>query len=80
MTNFHACEFRTEKNDAYGALTDLEMTLVLADALKPGGEMHFYTGSDGYKATLAVIEGLQKARGFTETGAFKTLRIFTKPR
>jgi hypothetical protein len=80
VTNFHACEFRTEANDAYGALTDLEMTLVLADALKPGGEMHFYTGSDGYKATIAVIEDLKKARGFTETGAFKTLRIFTKPR
>jgi hypothetical protein len=76
----HACEFRTEKNDTYGALTDLEMTLVLADALRPGGEMHFYTGSDGYKATLAVIDGLKAARGFADTGSFKTLRILTKPR
>jgi hypothetical protein len=80
VTNFHACEFRTEKNDAYGALTDLEMTLVLADKIKPGGEMHFYTGSDGYKATLAVIDNLKTQRGFTETDAYKTLRILTKPR
>jgi len=80
VTNFHACEFRTEKNDAYGALTDLEMTLVLADSIKPGGEMHFYTGSDGYKKTLAVIDSLMAQRGFTETGAYKTLRILTKPR
>jgi hypothetical protein len=79
VTNFHACEFRTEKNDAYGALTDLEMTLVLADSIKPGGEMHFYTGSDGYKNTLAVIDSLKAQRGFTETGAYKTLRILTKP-
>jgi hypothetical protein len=80
VTNFHACEFRTEKNDAYGALTDLEMTLVLADSIKPGGEMHFYTGSDGYKNTLAVIDSLKAQRGFTEADAYKTLRIFTKPR
>jgi hypothetical protein len=56
------------------------MTLVLADAIKPGGEMHFYTGSDGYKKTLAVIDSLIAQRGFTETGAYKTLRILTKPR
>jgi len=80
VTNFHACEFRTEKNDAYGALTDLEMTLVLADSIKPGGQMHFFTGSDGYKNTLAVIDSLKAQRGFTETGAYKTLRILTKPR
>ena len=80
ITNFHACEFRTEKNDAYGALTDLEMTLVLADSLKPGGEMHFYTGSDGYKAALDVIDSLKTQRGFTEADAYKTLRILTKPR
>jgi hypothetical protein len=42
--------------------------------------MHFYTGSDGYKATLAVIEVLKAARGFTDAGDYKTLRIFTKPR
>ena len=28
---FHVGEFRTPENDAYGALTDLEMTLILAD-------------------------------------------------
>ncbi len=80
VTNFHACEFRTEANDAYGALTDLGMTLVLADKIKPGGEMHFYTGSDGYKNTLAVIDGLKAQRGFIEAGSFKTLRILAKPR
>lgn len=78
VTNFHACEFRTEKNDAYGALTDLEMTLVLADAIKPGGEMHFYTGSDGYKKALAVIDGLKAARPFVEAGSYKTLRRLKK--
>lgn len=80
VTNFHTCEFRTEKNDAYGALTDLAMTLVLADALKPGGEMHFYKGSDGYQRTLPVIEGLKAQRPFDEAGEFKTLRILRKRR
>ena len=31
---FHVGEFRTPENDSYGALTDLEMTLVLADKLQ----------------------------------------------
>jgi hypothetical protein len=79
VTNFHACEFRTEANDSYGALTDLGMTLVLADKIRSGGEMHFYTGSDGYNNTLAVIGGLKAERGFTEAGRYKTLRILAKP-
>jgi hypothetical protein len=37
---FHVGEFRTPDNDAYGALTDLEMTLVLAD--KPIGEWNTF--------------------------------------
>ncbi len=47
-TLFHIGEYRTAENDKYGALTDTEMTLVLAEALRPGGEIHFYTGSFAY--------------------------------
>jgi hypothetical protein len=32
---FHVGEFRTPENDAYGALTDLEMTYMLADKMRP---------------------------------------------
>ncbi len=37
VTLFHACEFRNEKNDAYGALTDLEVMELFVDKLSPAG-------------------------------------------
>jgi hypothetical protein len=76
---FHVGEFRTPDNDAYGALTDLEMTLMLADKTKPGGEILFYTGSFAYDKAEAVGAELVKQRAFERAGAYKTLQIFRKP-
>ena len=78
VTLFHVGEFRTSENDAYGALTDLDMTLVLADKLKPGGEIHFYTGSFAYDKAEAVAKELVKSRPFEDAGEFKSLRIYRK--
>ncbi len=78
-TLFHIGEYRTEENDKYGALTDTEMTLVLADALRPGGEIHFYTGSFAYDKGEAAGRELVTSRGFIDAGRFKTLHIFRKP-
>ena len=75
---FHVGEFRTEKNDAYGALTDLEMTKVLCDRTKPGGEILFYSGSYAFDVAERVTAELVKARVLAESGSFKTLRIFKK--
>ena len=76
---FHIGEYRTEHNDTYGALTDTEMTLVCADRLKPGGEIHFYTGSFAYdKAEAAGVE-LVKSRGMQQVGRYKSLMIYKKP-
>jgi hypothetical protein len=77
-TLFHLGEYRTADSDAYGALTDLEMTLVLADKLKPGGEIHFYAGSFAYDKAEAVGRELVKLRPFSEQPPYKTLRIFRK--
>lgn len=77
-TLFHIGEYRTEENDKYGALTDEEMTLVLADRLRPGGEIHFYTGSFAYDKGQAAGRALIEKRGFTDAGTFKTLHIFRK--
>src|SRR5215470_1013255 len=62
VTLFHVGEFRTPESDAYGALTDLEMTLLLADRLRPGGEIHFYKGSFAYDRAQAVGAELVKTR------------------
>ena len=75
---FHVGEFRTPENDAYGALTDLEMTLVLADKLRPGGEILFYTGSFAYDKATAVAQELVKLRPFDPASPYKSLQIFKK--
>jgi len=75
---FHVGEFRTPDNDAYGALTDLGMTLILADKLKRGGEMLFYRGSYAYDKAEAVAEELVRQRPFEKRGCYKSLTIFGK--
>jgi len=72
---FHVGEYRTADNDSYGALSDLEMALVLADKLKPGGEMLFYTGSFAYDQAELVASELIKQRALQPAGNFKSLRI-----
>jgi hypothetical protein len=78
VTLFHAGEYRTAENDAYGALTDLEMALVLAGKIKPEGQMLFYTGSFAYDKAEAVAAELIGRHGFERAGAFKTLEIIQK--
>jgi hypothetical protein len=78
VTLFHVGEFRTPENDRYGALTDLEMTLLLADKVKPGGEILFYTGSFAYDKAEAVAQELVKARPFAPASDYKTLKIYRK--
>ena len=75
---FHVGEFRTPENDAYGALTDLEMTLMLADKTKPGGEILFYSGSFAYDKAEAVGKELVKQRPSSRRRDYKSLRIFRK--
>ena len=71
---FHVGEFRTPENDAYGALTDLEMTLMLADKIRPGGEMLFYSGSFAYDKAEAVAQELVQQRPFEPAADYKSLR------
>jgi hypothetical protein len=75
---FHVGEFRTPENDSYGALTDLEMTLIMADKLRPGGEIMFYTGSYAFDKAEAVAQELVKVRTFAPAPDYKSLKIFKK--
>ena len=75
---FHVGEFRSADNDAYGALTDLEMALVLADKTKPGGEILFYSGSFAYDKAEVVGRELVRQRPFEAAPDYKSLRIFRK--
>jgi len=78
VTLFHVGEFRTPENDSYGALTDLDMTLLLADKIKPGGEVAFYTGSFAYDKAEAVARQLVETRPFVPAPDYKTLKIYSK--
>ncbi len=78
VTLFHVGEFRTPENDSYGALTDLEMTLLLADKVKPGGDILFYSGSFAYDKAEAVAAELVKLRPFDPAGEYKSLRVYRK--
>jgi hypothetical protein len=77
-TLFHVGEFRTEHNDAYGALTDLEMTLVCVDRLKPGGEIHFFTGSFAYDQAEKVAAEIVRQRPMERVGPYKSLMVYRK--
>jgi hypothetical protein len=78
VTLFHVGEFRTEKNDVYGALTDLEMTAALVDAMRPGGTVLFYAGSYAFDVAERTAAELVKRGQLKAAGAFKTLRMFHK--
>jgi hypothetical protein len=62
---------------AYGALSDLGMALVLADKVKVGGEILFYTGSFAYDKAEEVAKALSQ-RSFRPAGTFKSLHIISK--
>ncbi len=78
VTLFHACEFRSEKNEAYGAMTDLQVMELFVDKLKPGGHVLFYTGSFAFDAAQKVIDQLEQSRPVEKVGTYKTLLVYRK--
>lgn len=75
---FHVGEYRTKENDAYGALTDNEMVALVADKLKPGGEMLFFSGSFAYDKAEAAGAALVADGVLVPKGEYKTLKILEK--
>jgi hypothetical protein len=82
VTLFHLCEFRGEKNDAYGALTDLEVANLLTDKTKPGGHILFYTGSFAFDradhSAKDVVAEWERGRDVERVGMFETLLVYRK--
>jgi hypothetical protein len=77
-TLFHVGEFRTDKNDAYGALTDEAMVRLVVGKLRPGGLMLLYAGSYAYDVAERVAGVLCREGLVAPAGSFETLRIFRK--
>lgn len=78
VTLFHLCEFRSEENDAYGALTDLELTRLFAERTRPGGHLIFYTGSYAYARAEPIIAEWAATSPVEEVEGYRTLRVFRK--
>ena len=75
---FHVGEFRNEKNDAYGALTDDQMVRLLVGRLKGAKLVLFYSGSFAFDVAQRVADALV-AEGILEpAGSFESLRIFRR--
>ncbi len=79
VTLFHLCEYRNEKNDAYDAMTDLEMARLLIGKLRPGGRVLFYPGSYAFESAQPVIAKLEKDGLIEPAGTYKTLLLYRKP-
>jgi len=79
VTLFHLGEFRSERNDSYGAMTDRELALSLLEKLVPGGWLLFYTGSFAYDKAAAIADRLEAEGRLLPAGSFETLRLAKKP-
>jgi hypothetical protein len=78
VTLFHLCEFRDERNDLYGALTDLEVTTMLTEQTRPGGYIVFYTKSFAFDTAEKVIAVWQKEQAVEKVGLYETLLVYRK--
>jgi hypothetical protein len=78
VTLFHLCEFRNERNDLYGALTDLEVTNMLTEKTRPGGYILFYTKSFAFDAAEKVIAMWEKEQKVEKVGFSETLLVYRK--
>ncbi len=75
---FHLCEFRSEKNDKYDALTDAEVLNMLTDKLRPGGLMMFYPGSYAWVKAEPIVKEWEKQPTIEFVEKYKTLLVYRK--
>lgn len=78
ITAFHLGEFRSEKNDAYGGLTDLQVATTMVDCLRPGGRLLTYSGSYAYDVAERDVGKLVTAGRLAFVEKFETLMVFRK--
>jgi hypothetical protein len=75
-TMFHLCEFRSEKNDSYGALTDEDVLRRVIQQMTKRGIIVFYEGSDGWTKTRPIVEKLAGEGLIEKAGQYKSLPIY----
>lgn len=82
VTLFHLCEFRGEANDAYGALTDLDVMNLLTDHLRPGGHLLVFPGSFAWtradRSAKDVVAEWEATRDVEQVGPWRSLLVYRK--
>jgi len=75
---FHIGEFRTDKNDAYGALTDEEMVRLIVGRLKGPKLLLLYTGSYAFDVADRIAAKLVEEGVLEPAGSFESLKVFRR--
>jgi hypothetical protein len=82
VTLFHLCEFRGDQNDAYGAMTDLELVNLLTDHTRPGGHILFFPGSFAFDradgSAKDVITAWEQQPTVEKLGCYRSLLVYRK--
>jgi hypothetical protein len=78
VTLFHLCEFRGESQDAYDALTDVQVVDTLLSVMPVGGMVALFTKSFAFDKARAIAEGLVDTGRLARGSEFKSLVFYTK--
>lgn len=78
VTLFHLCEFRSERNDLYGALTDREVLDLLTSRLRPGGRILFFPGSFAWDNAEVIVADWAAQNDVEPLGRFRSLLVYRK--
>lgn len=78
VTLFHLCEFRSERNDEYGASTDLDVVRILTRRLRAGGHILFFPGSFAWHKAKAVVAAWEADGTCERVADFASLVVYRK--
>jgi hypothetical protein len=80
VTLFHICEFPAPNTSTteYGGVTDLALTTLLTDRLRPGGHVLFFTGSFAFPDARKVIAQWEQDHAVERVGEFESLLVYRK--
>lgn len=70
--------FRGDSQDAYGGLTDRQVTETFLDMLSKSGKILLFSGSFAYPSAKPIADALVTEGRMKHTATFKTLEIYDK--
>ena len=82
VTLFHLNEF-SHPNTAspeYGGTTDRGLLDMMTAKTRPGGHILFYTKSNGWQGSAAILPAWEREQPVERVDDFKTLRVYRKKR